>query len=620
VSVVPGAGTTSSATARTFTPTAAGTWCFSAIYSGDSIYNASADNIDAETADAQACVLVTSAPSTAASVTSADQITLGPSGTVKDLVTVTGVVGVGAPTGQVAFYACQTGTTQTLLPAPCTPGATPVDTENLAGGAGNTASTTSADFTPTAAGTWCFSAVYGGDTNYAGSSDNTAPANADASECVLVAKAPSTASGTVSVAGVTIGAGTVTDTLTVHGNGVGGAPTGHVQFFTCRVAATATLAPGPCVPSGGGDTEGLVAATSGTARATSAAFAPSLPGTWCFSAVYGGDTNYLGSSDDVSAGTADSTDCFFVHAPSVTTGMVSTSTIARGTGTVAESATVTGSAGGGSPTGSVTFYLCGPIASVGTCATSGTPTGSLPLVAAGSTSATASSPTASPAVPGTYCFAAVYQPDGSSLYVSSAVNVTGTPVAASCFTVTTPADFASADSAVASVNDPFTFAVLTEGMPATPIITKSGKVPRGLVLVDHHDGTAALQGTPAIGRGGHYLLTLKARFKVGRTTTIVTQAFTLGVLEPASVKGPHAAVAHIGVPVSITIRARGYPAATITETGTMPAGLQFTDNGNGTATIAGTATGPGGATTVSIGTTNGLGTPGAAPLRLVIRS
>jgi hypothetical protein len=286
---------------------------------------------------------------------------------------------------------------------------------------------------------------------------------------------------------------------------------------------------------------------------------------------------------------------------------------------VTENATVTGSASAGTPTGSMAFYLCGPTASVATCATTGTPTGSIPLVASGTT-ATASSPPANPAVPGTYCFAAVYQPDAASLYVSSQLNALGTPVAASCFTVTTPVDFASANSAIASVNDPFTFAVVTEGMPATPAITKSGKLPRGVILVDHHDGTAALQGTPAIGRGGRYLLTLKAKFKVGRTTTTVTQAFTLGVLEPASVRGPHAAVAHVGVPVSITIRTRGYPAPAITETGALPAGLQFTDNGNGTATVSGTATGPVGSTIITIATDNGLGPPGMGTLKLVVKT
>ena len=39
---------------------------------------------------------------------------------------------------------------------------------------------------------------------------------------------------------------------------------------------------------------------------------------------------------------------------------------------------------------------------------------------------------------------------------------------------------------------------------------------------------------------------------------------------------------------SYTVTTTGYPAPTITETGALPAGLTFTDNGNGTATISGT--------------------------------
>ena len=39
-----------------------------------------------------------------------------------------------------------------------------------------------------------------------------------------------------------------------------------------------------------------------------------------------------------------------------------------------------------------------------------------------------------------------------------------------------------------------------------------------------------------------------------------------------------------------TITTTGYPAAKITETGTLPGGLSFTDNGTGTGTISGTPT------------------------------
>ena len=40
-------------------------------------------------------------------------------------------------------------------------------------------------------------------------------------------------------------------------------------------------------------------------------------------------------------------------------------------------------------------------------------------------------------------------------------------------------------------------------------------------------------------------------------------------------------------PLRLTIRATGYPAPALAETGRLPDGLTFTDHGNGTATITG---------------------------------
>ena len=52
------------------------------------------------------------------------------------------------------------------------------------------------------------------------------------------------------------------------------------------------------------------------------------------------------------------------------------------------------------------------------------------------------------------------------------------------------------------------------------------------------------------------------------------------------------------------MRTQGYPAPTLTETGLLPAGVSFKDNGNGTATIAGTATA--GTSTITIAAANAV--------------
>ena len=58
---------------------------------------------------------------------------------------------------------------------------------------------------------------------------------------------------------------------------------------------------------------------------------------------------------------------------------------------------------------------------------------------------------------------------------------------------------------------------------------------------------------------------------------------------------------------TFTVTATGNPTATFTETGALPAGVTFTDNGDGTATLAGTpAAGTGGTYPFTITATNGV--------------
>src|SRR5206468_2299566 len=66
-----------------------------------------------------------------------------------------------------------------------------------------------------------------------------------------------------------------------------------------------------------------------------------------------------------------------------------------------------------------------------------------------------------------------------------------------------------------------------------------------------------------------------------------------------------------GVPGSFSVQTTGSPVATISESGTLPPGVSFTDNGDGTATLAGTpAPGAAGSYPLTITAANGVG-PGA---------
>ncbi len=72
---------------------------------------------------------------------------------------------------------------------------------------------------------------------------------------------------------------------------------------------------------------------------------------------------------------------------------------------------------------------------------------------------------------------------------------------------------------------------------------------------------------------------------------------------------PAAATSIVGAPFSTTVVTTGAPVPALTETGALPAGITFTDNGNGTATIAGTAAaGTGGSYPLTITATSSAGT------------
>ena len=118
----------------------------------------------------------------------------------------TGNAAGGSPTGSVSFYECgPTATAQS-----CTSEANPIGSPvNVSPGHGDTATATSAFFTPNAEGYWCMAAVYSGDGNYLGSSDTTT------GECFYV-NGPVTIVTTSPLPGGTVGHAYST-TLTARG-------------------------------------------------------------------------------------------------------------------------------------------------------------------------------------------------------------------------------------------------------------------------------------------------------------------------------------------------------------------------------------------------------------------
>jgi large repetitive protein len=145
----------------------------------------------------------------------------------------------------------------------------------------------------------------------------------------------------------------------------------------------------------------------------------------------------------------------------------------------------------------------------------------------------------------------------------------------------------SAAATSARLREPFSFTVTTTGDPA-PSVTETGPLPAGVTFTDDGDGTATLAGTPAAGTAGTYPLTITASNGAGSPAT---QSLTLTVTATASAPafaGRPLAGATFGVAFSRTIQTTGYPVPKITKTGSLPPGVTFTDNGDGTATLAGT--------------------------------
>ncbi|HEY5026320.1 MAG TPA: hypothetical protein VII76_15195 [Acidimicrobiales bacterium] len=99
---------------------------------------------------------------------------------------------------------------------------------------------------------------------------------------------------------------------------------------------------------------------------------------------------------------------------SLTTIPSATNTVVDTPGGMTDTAAAAGEAALGAPTGTVTFYVCGP--AVSTCSSAGHLVGSGPVTLAPGADATSTATSAvipTPSVPGSYCFFASYSGDGN---------------------------------------------------------------------------------------------------------------------------------------------------------------------------------------------------------------
>ena len=135
-------------------------------------------------------------------------------------------------------------------------------------------------------------------------------------------------------------------------------------------------------------------------------------------------------------------------------------------------------------------------------------------------------------------------------------------------------------------------------------MSHSGTLPAGVSFTNNGNGTATLAGTPTAASGGTYPVTFTAS-NTGGTTT---QPFVLIVTGAPKITTASSATATAGSGFNFTVAATGSPAPAMTESGVLPPGLTWVDNGNGTASLAGTpGAGPGGVYKLTLTAANSVG-------------
>ncbi len=176
-------------------------------------------------------------------------------------------------------------------------------------------------------------------------------------------------------------------------------------------------------------------------------------------------------------------------------------------------------------------------------------------------------------------------------------------------TVEEAAEITSSDEISFLVGTEDSFVVTATGTPA-PELTLDESLPAGLTFTPE---TGVLEGTPAPGTGGEYTLTFSADNGVGG---LAIQSATLTIEEPAGLLGAASTTFVVGSPNTYSVTRTGFPLATSSLDGSLPAGLSFSAAAG---TISGTPqAGTAGTYPVTIGATNGVGSAASLAVTLQV--
>ena len=158
----------------------------------------------------------------------------------------------------------------------------------------------------------------------------------------------------------------------------------------------------------------------------------------------------------------------------------------------------------------------------------------------------------------------------------------GTTVSTQFTVDVAPLQFTTATSAVFKAGSHGHFVVNVGAKPKVSL-SEMGALPAGITFKDNGDDTATISGI-APDQTGAWPITITAHNGV---VPDLTQQFTLYVGTVPTITSGSATTMVVGTASTFAITSTSYPDATVTESGTLPPGVKLTDNGDGTATLAG---------------------------------
>jgi hypothetical protein len=140
------------------------------------------------------------------------------------------------------------------------------------------------------------------------------------------------------------------------------------------------------------------------------------------------------------------------------------------------------------------------------------------------------------------------------------------------------------------INQPgFSGTIAVSGGTTPYTISSQSGLPPGL-SASVSGSTVSLTGTPtATGTFSSGSVTVKDALGI-----TATQTFSVVIVQPPAITSASSATFGVGVTGSFTVTTTGYPSGSsmvVSESGRLPAGVSFTNNQNGTATISGTPKG-----------------------------